>query len=208
MVRQVHRSKGVVRRGRGGRTIATMNPSSASLPGFTPINASTEAPLEMLAACHGRVQRQCQTLQRLLPHVAQHGADDAARQAAVAVMRYFDTAAVDHHADEELDLFPALREALAGSDAVCVVALIDALRGEHRQLEALWRALRSQLNALATGDAAALQAQSIDRFIATYERHIEREDTELLPMAARLLDDRALQSIGAAMRERRGIAPV
>jgi len=185
-----------------------MSQSSASLPGFTPINASTEAPLEMLAACHGRVQRQCQTLQRLLPHVAQHGADEAARQAAVAVMRYFDTAAVDHHADEEVDLFPALRESLAGSDAVCVVALIDALRGEHRQLEAHWQALRAQLSALAAGDASALQADTTARFIDAYDQHIAREDSELLPMAARLLDERALHSIGAAMRERRGIGPV
>jgi len=182
--------------------------TGTSLPGFTPINASTEAPLEMLAACHGRVQRQCETLQRLLPHVAQYGADDAARQAATAVMRYFDTAAVDHHADEERDLFPALREAVAGSDAVCVVDLIESLRADHRQLESLWRALRVSLAALAGGDASAMQAGTVTRFIEAYQRHIVHEDTELLPMAARLLDDAALQTVGAAMRERRGIAPV
>lgn len=182
--------------------------SSASIPGFTPLSASTEAPLEMLAACHGRVQRQCSTLERLLPHVAQQGADTAAREAATAVMRYFDTAAVDHHADEETDLFPALRDALAGSDAVCVVALIDALRSEHRQLESHWRTLRLQLQALSAGDASALQADDLNRFVAAYQSHIAREDTELLPMAARLLDDAALHAIGSAMRERRGIAPV
>lgn len=178
------------------------------LPGFGGPSASTEAPLEMLAACHGRVEQQCATLLRLAPHVAQHGADNAARQAATAVMRYFDTAAVHHHADEEDDLFPALREALAGSDAVCVVALIEALCADHRALEARWRRLRAQLSATATGDAGALTAEAVNGFVDAYRRHIEREDTELLPMAARVIGDASLHRVGEAMRERRSIPPV
>jgi len=43
----------------------------------------------MLARCHGRLERQCATLRRL---VAQ-GANDEARIAAANVMRYFDTSA-------------------------------------------------------------------------------------------------------------------
>ena len=72
----------------------------------------------MLAACHGRVESQCDTLRRLLPHVAAHGADVQAREAAVAVMRYFDTAARHHHADEEVDLFPALIDAMSPAQSV------------------------------------------------------------------------------------------
>ena len=93
---------------------------SINLPGHTPPPVGFEAPLEMLSACHARIEQQCATLQRLVPHVASHGADTQARSAAAGVMRYFDTAAVDHHADEEVDLFPALIEAMAGSDAVCL----------------------------------------------------------------------------------------
>jgi len=39
--------------------------STHSFPGFHSPGASTEAPLEMLAACHGRVHKQCETLGRL-----------------------------------------------------------------------------------------------------------------------------------------------
>jgi hypothetical protein len=39
-----------------------------------------------------------------------------------------------------------------------------------------------------------------------YEQHIAREETELLPMAARLLNDAELDRIGLAMRIRRGVA--
>ena len=177
-----------------------------SLPGQSAPGASFEAPLEMLSACHHRVENQCATLRRLVPHVAQHGADDAARSAASAVLRYFDTAAKDHHADEETDLFPALIESMAGSDAVCLHQLVDSLSADHRQLEAHWRQLRVKLQVIAAGDAASLASDDIEPLITLYERHIEREEKELLPMAARLLSDDALDAVGRAMRERRGIA--
>jgi len=48
----------------------------------------------------------------------------------------------------------------------------------------------------------------VEPFIGLYERHIAREEGDLLPMAARLLGDDALDRIGRAMRERRGIGAV
>ena len=180
-------------------------PLSVALPGHAAPTASFEVPLEMLAACHGRVAAQCETLRRLVPHLAASGADRDATLAAAAVMRYFDTAARHHHADEENDLFPALCESLAAADPVCVRGLVDDLRADHRRLEARWAALRPTLAALAEGRAAALEESEAEAFIADYAAHIEREDRELLPLAARLLDDTALQRVGRTMRERRGV---
>lgn len=178
------------------------------LPGHTTPGGGFEVPLEMITACHHRVEKQCATLRRLVPHLARHGADADARSAAIAVMRYFDTAAKDHHADEETDLFPALIESMAGSDAVCLRELIDALVADHRVLEAHWRRLRMRLQAIAAGEPTQLASDDVEPLIALYERHIAREESELLPMAARLLSDAALEGVGRAMRERRGIAPV
>ena len=182
--------------------------STHAFPGFHSPGASTEAPLEMLAACHGRVHKQCATLQRLAAHLPAHGSDTAAQQAATAVMRYFDTAARDHHADEEEDLFPALLEAMAGSDAVCIRALTEGLRAEHRLLEGRWAALREVLARIARGEAAPLPPSDVQDFVAAYAAHIEKEDTELLPMAARLLSDADITRFGTAMRVRRGIAEI
>ena len=67
-----------------------------SIPEFSAPIAGTEAPPEMLAACHRRTEAQCQGLRRLVPHLFAHGADDAARTAAIRLMRYFDTAAVSY----------------------------------------------------------------------------------------------------------------
>jgi hemerythrin-like domain-containing protein len=177
-----------------------------ALPGHHAPSASLEVPLEMLAACHGRVAAQCATLQRLAAHLPQQGADLAAQQAASAVMRYFDTAARDHHADEEHDLFPALIESMAGSDAVCLRELTTLLTQQHRQLERHWAALRQALLPISQGLSAVLDATVVDDFVRLYQSHLAREDQELLPMAQRLLSDTALERIGRAMRARRGVA--
>lgn len=175
-------------------------------PGHSPHSVGFEVPLEMLAACHYRVESQCATLQRLVAHVATHGSDANARMAAAAVLRYFDTSAMDHHADEEIDLFPALIESMAGSDANCIQALIESLKGDHRTLEARWRRVRPALLKIAAGEPQPLLVDDVDALVALYAQHMAREESELLPMAARLLSDQALEIVGRAMRERRGIA--
>lgn len=174
-------------------------------PGFSAPAAGPEAPLEMLAACHGRVERQCKTLKRLVPHLLDHGADDQARSAAANIVRYFDSSAKHHHEDEEADLFPALLESMAGSDAVCIRELTGALTADHRRFETEWQALRAVLVRIAAGESLPLEAALVEAFTAGYARHIEREESELLPMAARLLGDGAIETIGRAMRARRGI---
>lgn len=179
---------------------------SHPFPDHSAPTAGFEVPLEMLAACHLRVHSQCRTLQRLVPHLAAHGADRQAREAAVAVMRYFDTAARHHHDDEEVDLFPALLESMAGSDAVCLRELTAALVADHRSLEAGWRQLRRVLEGVAAGTALPLPPDAVQAFVGQYERHIAREEAELLPLASRLLDDTTLDRIGLAMRTRRGAA--
>ena len=178
---------------------------SASLPGRSAPTAEFEVPLEMLSACHRRIEQQCSTLRRLVPHLAVHGTDDEARLAAANVIRYFETAAKDHHADEEADLFPALMESMAGSDAVCLRELTQRLAVEHRELETRWQHLRSTLERVVENQSALLGASEVDAFAGLYEHHIEREEGELLPMAARLLSSVELERIGRAMRQRRGI---
>jgi hemerythrin-like domain-containing protein len=176
-----------------------------TLPGHNAPAVGFEVPLEMLAACHGRVQHQCETLMRLLTHLQAHGADRPAQEAALAVMRYFDTAARHHHEDEEQDLFPALVESMAGSDAICLRELTTSLCSDHRRLEQRWAALRQHLQQIVAGTTSTLADADIPGFVQLYEQHIAREEAELLPMAERLLIDAELDRIGLAMRNRRGV---
>ncbi|VTU44868.1 hemerythrin domain-containing protein [Variovorax sp. RA8] len=178
---------------------------SIDIPGHPPPVGGFEVPLEMLTACHARIERQCATLRRLVPHLASHGADEDARTAAANVMRYFDTAARHHHEDEEEDLFPALIESMAGSDPVCLREMTQGLAAEHRELEARWQQVRVVLEQIAAGHTVPLRSEDVEALVGLYERHMECEERELLPMAARLLNDDDLERIGRAMRKRREI---
>lgn len=174
-----------------------------SFPGFNSPAASFNEPVEMLVSCHDRLRDRCSTLSRLPGHIAEHGADEQARSAAQSILRYFDGPALYHHADEEKDLFPALLESVAGSDAVCLRELFDRLSSEHRQLENQWQRLRVPLLRISEGSDAELPQQEIQTFIAQYASHLQCEDDELLPMARRMLDNTSLQVMGQAMQQRR-----
>ncbi len=185
-----------------------MRAAKLAFPGFETPAAGFEAPLEMLSACHGRVERQCQTLLRLVPHLAAHGPDQAAGEAARSVMRYFDTSAPHHHADEEEDLFPALLRAASAAELARLHELVAALQAQHRELEQTWGALRRQLEGVCRGTLRALDAGEVGRLAGLYRSHIEREEAELLPLAARILGTAELDGVGRAMRLRRGIREI
>ncbi|MFG0227953.1 hemerythrin domain-containing protein [Achromobacter sp. 413638] len=177
---------------------------AVSFPGGPAPAPGPDQPLALLSACHGRIARQCATLSRLAGHLPEHGSDASAQSAAASLLRYFETAAVHHHEDEEEDLFPALIEAMAGSDAVCLHALVQGLKADHRRLAALWEPLRGALAEIAAGMPASLTPAQAREFAEAYAGHIRREEDELLPLAARLIADDVLADIGRAMRARRG----
>jgi hemerythrin-like domain-containing protein len=179
-----------------------------SFPGFDAPAAGFEVPLEMLSACHDRVERQCQTLLRLVPHLAANGPDQAVREAAQNIMRYFDTSAKHHHADEEEDLFPALLQSALDAELARLRELIDALLGQHRELEQAWSQLCWKLEGIWLGIGPELGADEVARLVDLYRLHIAREEDELLPLATRLLGDARLDVVGRALRLRRGIMAV
>lgn len=164
-----------------------------------PAAPSFDHPLEMLRACHGKILQQCDTLKKLVQHLKDKGCDTQVQQAAAGMLRYFDTAGQFHHQDEEENLFPALRNC-AGVDA----ALLDRLLCQHVVMLSAWDALRPLLAELAQGKHVALDNTLTERFISGYTDHIVIENTELLPMAQRLLDPQQITSIGRKMSERRG----
>lgn len=200
---QFERASG--RASRAHKVQASVPGMTVDVPGHSAPAAGFEVPLAMLSACHSRIELQCSTLRRLVPHLTTRGADAEARTAAANVMRYFDTSARHHHADEEQDLFPALIESMAGSDAVCLRELTESLAAEHHELEVRWQLVRAVLERVVAGERVSLESEDVEALSVLYERHIDREERELLPMAERLLSDEELDRVGRAMRERRGV---
>ena len=163
-------------------------------------------PIAVLKHCHGRIRKQLATLEKLLEHLPLHGADEQARQAASAVLRYFDKAAHLHHDDEEQDLIPMLRATAQGEDAAILQAMAPTILQDHKDMDALWQDLHEQLTAIAEGTGTVLSESQVRRFVASYTSHMEREEGNIAPMAMRLFSPEQMAQLGQAMQLRRGIA--
>lgn len=177
--------------------------SAAHLPGFSAPAVGFEEPFAMLEACHERVQRTLALLARLRDHVARHGADENARQAARDVLRYFDIAAPLHHEDEELHVFPLLMA--RGSAKIQAVVL--QLQQEHVHMANDWAEARVPLQALARGEVqgfTAADGELFDRFLQRYAGHIAQEEMAAYPAALQLLEPSAWLLMGQEMARRRG----
>ena len=168
-------------------------------PGF-------DTPIAVLKHCHERIRKQLATLDKLLAHLAQHGADEQARQAASAVLKYFDQAAPLHHADEEQNLFPMLQACAHGDDAATLATFGPTILRDHDEMDAKWQHLHEQLQLIADGDGAELDATLVGAFAAQYLRHMEIEESHIAPMAMRLFSAGQMAQLGSAMQARRGLA--
>jgi len=171
-----------------------------SAPGF-------DRPIAVLKHCHDRIRKQLATLEKLLAHLPTAGADEQARQAAAAVIKYFDQGAPLHHADEEENLIPMLRAVARDGDAETLQALAPVILEQHHQMDATWLRLREELAAIASGSAAILSTTATQQFVQSYTAHMEREESTLAPMALRLFSPEQMAQLGDAMQARRNAHP-
>jgi hemerythrin-like domain-containing protein len=163
---------------------------------------SFDQPLEMLAACHERIEEKLLTLERLAPHLEKNGCDAEAKAAAQAVLRYFDTSGVHHHQDEDQDLFPLLRVRAAEQGRAEIATAIEELEREHETMDAQWRRLRQRLLAVIEGEPR-LDKEEVARFAWLYRRHMDREGAAVLPYAREALTPQECAALGSRMAARR-----
>ena len=175
------------------------------MPTATPLHTGPSAgfdqPFALLQACHVRMERSLVLMERLGAHLATHGADTQAREAAADLLRYFDTAAPLHHEDEERHVLPRLRE--AGH-----AAMAARLRGEHQVMERAWAALRPDLLAVQAGTLAAdtLPAARArwHAYATLYRGHLAAEERYAFPVARTGLPPDEERAMGEDMARRRG----
>lgn len=161
---------------------------------------SAAAPLAPLSQAHEHTLRQCEALARLVIYLGQCEPDAQTLRVSQELLNYFDTVEARQHLQEEQHLYPALVEAMAGSDAVCLREMASDLTRQHRLLEALWLRLRSEVEAIAAGRPAPSVITDAEEFVRLTRAHIEDEESEVMPMALRLIPDDALQRLSANLR--------
>jgi pyridoxamine 5'-phosphate oxidase len=165
-----------------------------------------DQPIAVLKHCHDRIRKQLKTLQQLAGPAARDAGADEVRQAAAAVLRYFEKSAPQHHEDEESNLLPMLADTAQDADAALLARLTPEILGEHREMDLLWQRLQPQLAALAAGQPGTLDSADAAAYSELYLRHMEKEEGHIAPMAKRLFSPSQMQTLGNAMRTRRGIA--
>src|SRR5262245_39765786 len=154
--------------------VMAVDAAAVSWPRFHSPGVGFEQPFAMLEACHERVLRSLDLLQRLLEHMERVGRDEQARAAAHDVWRYFELAAPAHHTDEERHVLPLLRQ--SGDPKLIEVA--HRLQADHDALHAVWRELGPLLtkvhaspSPLTPEDMQRLNAEAA-AFIAIHEQHV------------------------------------
>lgn len=145
-------------------------------------------------------------LKRVAAVIGQPPIEETAR-ALESALRYFSEAAPKHTADEEESLFPRLRQ-ISSPDVTSAFSQIDELQEEHRWASSL----HGEVERLGTKylSGRALSDDEVARFHAAirdlcsmYERHINLEDTTIVPLATRLLNEKDKSAIANEMKARR-----
>lgn len=168
-------------------------------------------PLGLLSDCHRRIEKFLGILAEVGRRAHGGNLKDDERAALATALRYFRDAAPRHTADEETSLFPRLRAARS-VEAGAALATLDALHTDHEAADAAHQEVDRIGRAWLEQDSLPPELfKRFDELLSTlrsmYDRHIALEDTELFPLAGRVLGVAELEAVGREMAERRGIDP-
>lgn len=168
-----------------------------------------DEPLGLLSDCHRRIEHFLGVLATITSGAAGGPLTSEYRNALEGALRYFAVAAPKHTADEEVSLFPRLREssdpALAGA-----LASLGRLEHDHHEADAHHAAVDDLVrrwlanDRLEPSDRDELR-ERVARLHALYQEHIKVEDEQVFPAAARALDREAIEAIGGEMAARRQV---
>jgi iron-sulfur cluster repair protein YtfE (RIC family) len=168
-----------------------------------------DRPLGLLSDCHRRIEHFLGALLTITGDARGGAMTDAQRAQLDAAATYFAVAAPRHTADEEVSLFPRLRDSQdpAAARALQIVAGLEA---DHQAADQHHQAVDGLVRRwLSDGSLAPVEVEELSRRLTAlqriYQSHIATEDEILFPVAARLLTDLQLRAIGLEMAGRRRV---
>ncbi|MEO8656164.1 MAG: hemerythrin domain-containing protein [Ramlibacter sp.] len=179
---------------------------NASVPPQHPVDL--DAPLTEFSQCHAGIVKQLHALSGL-PGLVEAAA--RAREVATGTVALFKGAVIEHHAEEESDLFPAVvRSAVAGEERDRVQVMVDRLTAEHRELEALWKKLEPAVKDAARGKPAAIDPAVAADLVQRYLAHAHFEEQSFLPLAETILRRNGdhMAALGLSLHLRHAPQPV
>lgn len=172
-----------------------------AIPRMQAMKSDETDPFARLESTHRRLEERLRDLAMAVTDLL----DPHRRTEALEVIRetagFFDRGAVRHTDDEDQTLFPRL----VGSGEL--EAVLTRLREEHEQHRAIEGRLRGLIEGWpSSGPDAGGQSKLADlsaQLASVYREHIRREETELFPVARRILSPEVIAEMGREMIERR-----
>ena len=167
-----------------------------------PPPATASSPLDDFSHCHDGILHQLDAfggLPALLAPAAR------ARKVAVDALRLFHDVVLEHHGQEEAELFPAVQASAArGEERAQVDALVERLTREHRDLERRWAAREPALKKLAKGQDASLDDAAVQSLVSAYHAHARFEEQTFLPLSQAILgrNSHHMAALGLALHLR------
>lgn len=166
-------------------------------------------PLRLLVHCHERIEAQLSALERAA-EILRPGDRQSLTQAFAAIdgaIAHFAVPGVKHTEDEEISLFPRLRQH-GGSAGAEVDSAIAELESQHRSAEDLHSEFDAFVATLPRdGSADARELDCFGGLVAylttLYRPHIMLENNVVFPVAARVLPAGEIHALGEEMRARR-----
>jgi len=176
--------------------------------GHRPDHDFTE-PLGLLSDCHRRIEHFLGVLIAIDDDAAGGALSEDYRSGLETAIRYFKIAAPKHTADEEVSLFPRLRNS---GDAVAMEALrvLEQLEADHNAAETHHAAVERLVHRWLADDGLNATARTelhdhLRQLQNLYQQHIAIEDHSLFPAAELILTREQIHQVGREMAARRGV---
>ena len=163
-----------------------------------------EDPIGMLKDCHRRIEHFLDILCLVAERARDRNLTEEERSAVKASLQYFHVGGERHTRDEEESLFPRLL-AVAPDGTAPVIDRLTRDQSDaddlHASIDWLYTAWISA-GTLHGAEQTALLAQT-STLKRLYADHIQIEENEVFPRAARALDSQSLAAIGREFSARR-----
>lgn len=166
--------------------------------------SNTDNPLTDFSGCHVGIIKNFEDLKYLLEIIDDPAKAKEVKKVAKKLVQFFKDVVLEHHAEEENELFNAVLDSLDDSDdSMKAKQYIEQLVSEHRRLEGLWSMVESDIKKLSKGKTVSLDVATMETLATEYLAHAKFEEDYFLPLSEIILSKNGLSALGLSLHMRR-----
>ncbi|MDO6563449.1 hemerythrin domain-containing protein [Amphritea sp. 1_MG-2023] len=163
-------------------------------------------PTDDFSQCHIRILQNFEQLRALGKVDITNPVATDIQASAKKLLTFYHEVVLNHHHEEEQELFNIVMDcASPGEELHAASRMIKRLTDEHRALEQQWKNIEAPLKKLAQGRFAQMNNAAATALADSYLLHAKYEESHFLPLAATILKNTDLESLGLSLHTRHNI---